>query len=82
MNLDWVLERALQVKLKVKLKLKTEILTLRKIQDMNFSKGMTLEKVTDPETREIIHHNEAPLSDHYGHGSAKFKKNKEGDQDT
>jgi hypothetical protein len=32
------------------------------------------EVVTDPETGEVIHHNEEPLSEHFGHGSAKFKK--------
>jgi len=32
------------------------------------------EKVIDPETGEVIYHNEEPLSDHFGHGSAKFNK--------
>lgn len=32
------------------------------------------ETVSDPETGEVIHHTEEPLSDHFGHGSAKFKK--------
>ena len=32
------------------------------------------EKVTDPDTGEVVHHNEEPLSEHYGHGYAKFKK--------
>ena len=32
------------------------------------------ERVVDPETGEIIHHCEEPLSDHFGHGSAKCKK--------
>lgn len=31
------------------------------------------EKVTDYETGEIIHHNEEPLSEHIGHGTAKNK---------
>jgi|TARA_B110001450_G_C17324859_1_gene360958 hypothetical protein len=31
------------------------------------------EKVTDRETGEVIHHSEEPLSDHFGHGSAKFR---------
>lgn len=34
------------------------------------------EKVLDPETGEIIHDCEESLSDHYGHGSAKFKDDK------
>ncbi len=33
-----------------------------------------LEKVTDPETGDVVHHCEEPLSDHFGHGSDKFKK--------
>jgi predicted nucleic acid-binding Zn-ribbon protein len=33
------------------------------------------ETVTDPDTGEIIHHHEEPLTDHRGHGSAKKKKN-------
>lgn len=32
------------------------------------------EKVTDPETGDVVHHCEEPLSDHFGHGSDKFKK--------
>lgn len=35
------------------------------------------EVVVDPETGEVIHHNEVPLSEHFGHGSAKFKKDGE-----
>jgi hypothetical protein len=31
------------------------------------------EKVTDYETGEVIHHNEEPLSQHQGHGSAKIR---------
>ncbi len=33
-----------------------------------------IEKVVDPETDEVVHHCEEPLSQHFGHGSAKFKK--------
>ena len=33
-----------------------------------------LEKVTDSDTGDIVHHCEEPLSDHFGHGSEKFKK--------
>ncbi|MDP1659132.1 MAG: hypothetical protein Q8L73_07240 [Methylotenera sp.] len=33
------------------------------------------EKVTDFESGEVIHQNQEPLSEHIGHGSAKFKKN-------
>lgn len=32
------------------------------------------EKVTDPESGDIIHHCEESLSDHFDHGSARFKK--------
>jgi phage FluMu protein Com len=31
------------------------------------------EVVTDPNSGEVIHENEESLSDHFGHGSAKFK---------
>lgn len=34
------------------------------------------EKVTDPETGEIIHENEESLSEHFGHGSAKSSDDK------
>ena len=34
------------------------------------------EKITDYQTGETIHHCEEPLSEHFGHGSAKFKKKK------
>ena len=33
------------------------------------------EVVVDPETGQVIHRTEEPLSAHMGHGSAKFKKN-------
>lgn len=33
-----------------------------------------MEKVIDPETGEVIHHCDEPLSKHQGHGSAKNKK--------
>ena len=32
------------------------------------------EKISDYQTGETIHHCEEPLLDHFGHGSAKFKK--------
>lgn len=32
------------------------------------------ETVIDPKTGKVIHHNEEPLSEHFGHGTAKFKK--------
>ena len=32
------------------------------------------EKITDYQSKEIIHYCEEPLSQHFGHGSAKFKK--------
>lgn len=39
-----------------------------------------IEKVVDPETGEIVHHCEEPLSAHYGHGTAKFKKGNASDE--
>ena len=33
-----------------------------------------MEEVTDPETGEVVHKCEEKLSDHFGHGSAKFNK--------
>lgn len=36
-------------------------------------KDLYKEVVKDPTTGEIVHHNEEPLSKHFGHGSAKFK---------
>ena len=36
-----------------------------------------VEKVIDPETGEIVHEKEEPLSDHFGHGSAKFNKKRD-----
>jgi len=32
-----------------------------------------LEKVTDPETGEVVHSCEEPLSEHQGHGTAKVR---------
>jgi DNA-directed RNA polymerase subunit RPC12/RpoP len=37
-------------------------------------KNEYFEKVVDPETGEVIHQCEESLSEHFGHGSAKFKK--------
>ena len=36
-------------------------------------KNLYKETVIDPATGEVVHHCEEPLSDHFGHGSAKFK---------
>jgi hypothetical protein len=36
-------------------------------------KDLYREIVKDPTTGVIVHHNEEPLSQHFGHGSAKFK---------
>lgn len=36
-------------------------------------KNLYREIVKDPATGEIVHHDEEPLSDHFGHGSAKPK---------
>lgn len=39
-------------------------------------KDLYKETVIDPSTGEVVHHNEEPLSKHFGHGSAKFKQSK------
>ena len=44
----------------------------RRVIDKNNDKY--LEIVVDPETDEVVHHCEEPLSEHFGHGSAKPKK--------
>ena len=36
-------------------------------------KDLYREVVKDPTTGEVIHHNEEPLSQHFGHGTAKFE---------
>lgn len=38
-------------------------------------KNLYREVVVDPKTGEVVHRNEEPLSDHFGHGSDKVKKN-------
>jgi hypothetical protein len=41
------------------------------------------EHVEDPDTGEVIHHNEEPLSEHRGHGSAKSSRiNEQADSQT
>lgn len=35
-----------------------------------------IERVTDLETGEVVHEKKEPLSNHFGHGTAKFKKDK------
>jgi len=44
----------------------------RRVIDKNNDKY--LETVVDPETDEVVHHCEEPLSQHFGHGSAKTRK--------
>ncbi|MFP3433575.1 hypothetical protein SB781_27725 [Paraburkholderia sp. SIMBA_061] len=33
-----------------------------------------MEKVNDPDTGEVVHYTDEPLSEHFGHGSAKVQK--------
>ena len=43
----------------------------KKVRVIDRENNRYLETVTDPETGEVIHHCEEPLSDHFGHGTAK-----------
>ena len=47
---------------------------VRKEQVINRREDHYREVVTDPETGEVIHHCDEPLSEHQGHGSDKSKK--------
>ena len=47
---------------------------VRKEQVINRRDNLYREVVTDPETGEVIHHCEEPLTEHRGHDSAKSKK--------
>ncbi len=50
---------------------------MKKTRIIDKNNNKYIEKVIDPETGEIVHENEEPLSDHYGHGSAKTKNDKD-----
>jgi hypothetical protein len=43
----------------------------KKIRVIDRENDRYLETVTDPETGEVVHHCEEPLSEHFGHGSDK-----------
>jgi hypothetical protein len=43
----------------------------KKIRVIDKNNDRYLETITDPKTGEVIHHCEEPLSEHFGHGSAK-----------
>lgn len=45
-----------------------------KLRVIDRDNDLYIEKIIDKQTGEVIHHNEEPLSEHYGHGAAKFKK--------
>jgi hypothetical protein len=45
----------------------------KKIRVIDQEKDLYVETITDPETGEVIHHQEHKLSEHRGHGSAKKK---------
>lgn len=49
---------------------------MKKDRLIDKTKNKYTETVTDPETNEIVHHCEEPLSDHWGHGTDKIKKDK------
>ena len=46
---------------------------MKKERVIDKDKNLYKEIVTDPATGKVIHHTEEPLSQHSGHGSAKFK---------
>lgn len=45
-----------------------------KLRVIDKDNDLYIEKITDKETGEVIHHTEEPLSEHFGHGAAKVKK--------
>ncbi len=47
---------------------------MKKSQIIDRYNDSYLEKVTDPDTGDTVHYCDEPLSDHFGHGSDKFKK--------
>ncbi|QIB67806.1 hypothetical protein Ami103574_00055 [Aminipila butyrica] len=49
---------------------------VRKIRLVDRRNDKYYEKIIDLETNEVTHFCEEPLSEHYGHGSAKVKKEK------
>lgn len=49
---------------------------MKKDRIIDREKNRYIEKVVDPETGEVVHHCDEPLTEHYGHGSAKPKADK------
>lgn len=49
---------------------------MQKERVIDRDKDQYKETVVDPQTGQVIHHNEEPLSEHFGHGSAKFNNDK------
>jgi len=47
---------------------------MKKTRIIDKNNNKYLEIITDPETNEVIHSCEEPLSEHFNHGHAKFKK--------
>ncbi len=47
---------------------------IRKVSHFDQRTDSRYEHVEDPETGEVLHHEDHPLSEHRGHGSAKFKQ--------
>jgi hypothetical protein len=48
----------------------------KKIRIIDEEKDYYRETITDPETGEVIHHDESKLSDHRDHGTAKYPRKK------
>lgn len=47
---------------------------MKKEQIIDKDRNYYKEKITDPKTGEIVHHDEGPLSEHQGHGTVKLKR--------
>lgn len=47
---------------------------VEKLRVIDKDNDVYIEKIVDKTTKQVIHSNEEPLSEHFGHGSAKFKK--------
>lgn len=50
---------------------------VRKVRILDRDNDRYVEKVVDPETGEVLRDVEEPLSEHQGHGSAKFPKSED-----
>lgn len=49
---------------------------MQKERVIDRDKNRYTEKVVDPDTGEVVHHCDEPLTDHVGHGSARLKADK------